>query len=75
MQVQMQERLAGLRQDFEKGEHQLQGLVQQETVLRESLLRVSGAIHILEELLSADQENTAYEETAGVTRTRADGQR
>jgi hypothetical protein len=75
MDVQMQERLADLKQDFEKGEYQLQSLVQQETVLRESLLRVSGAIRILEELLSTDQENTVREETAGATQTRADGQR
>ncbi|GGX56805.1 hypothetical protein [Streptomyces chartreusis] len=75
MQVQMQERLAGLKQDFEKGEHQLHSLVQQETALKESLLRVSGAIRVLEELLSTDQEDTGGEGTAGVNEARGDGQR
>lgn len=75
MQVQMQERLADLKQDFEKGEHQLHSLVQQETALRESLLRVSGAIRVLEELLTADQEDTGNGEAPGVTQARTDGQR
>lgn len=40
--------------EFEKGEHQLRWLVQQETALEETLLCVSGALRVLEELLSAD---------------------
>ncbi|MFJ7073466.1 hypothetical protein [Streptomyces sp. NPDC098781] len=75
MQVKMQERLAGLKQDFEKGEYQLHSLVQQETALKESLLRVSGAIRVLEELLSTDQEDTGSEGMAGVHEARGDGQR
>lgn len=51
----MRARLAELKQDYEHGECRLQGLLQQEAVLRESLLRVSGAIRILEELLAADR--------------------
>jgi hypothetical protein len=43
-------RLATLRRDYERGSLQLQELTQQETVLRETLLRISGAIQAFEEL-------------------------
>jgi hypothetical protein len=47
----MEARLAELKREYQTGERQLRELVQQESALRETLLRISGAIQVLEELL------------------------
>jgi hypothetical protein len=52
-------RLAELRREYQEGERQLQALVQQETALRETLLRISGAVQVLTELLDAPEVETA----------------
>jgi predicted nuclease with TOPRIM domain len=52
MRRQMEERLATLRSDYEKGQTQLRQLELQSSSLRETLLRISGALMVLEELLS-----------------------
>ncbi|MEU0740857.1 hypothetical protein [Streptomyces sp. NPDC006134] len=72
MQARMQARLADLKRDFEEGRRQLHDLVQQEAALRESLLRVSGAIRVLEELLT-DRQGPAdgAEDTDGAACDRA----
>jgi hypothetical protein len=43
-------RLRELRAELEKGELELSRIERQRTNLRETLLRISGAIHVLEEL-------------------------
>ncbi|MEU6750578.1 hypothetical protein ABZ914_30565 [Spirillospora sp. NPDC046719] len=48
----LEARLAELRQDLATGERRLRDLVTQETALRETLLRISGAIQILDELIA-----------------------
>ena len=62
MQEQMQARLAELRQEYQKGQAQLQELVKQESLMRETLLRISGAIQVIEEMLSQGQENLKSQE-------------
>ena len=52
-------RLAELRHEYQEGERRLQALVQQETALRETLLRISGAVQVLTELLDAPEPGTA----------------
>jgi outer membrane protein TolC len=47
----MQARLAQLRQEYQLGERQLRELLAQEATLRETMLRISGAIQVIEELL------------------------
>jgi len=69
MRDQMQSRLEVLRQEFETGQARLRELERQESVLRETMLRISGAIQVLEELLAqgnGERTNGMAEiETAG----------
>ena len=51
MQQQLERRLEVLRKEFETGQAKLQELLRQEQALRETLLRISGAIQVLEEEL------------------------
>jgi len=48
----MEQRLQELREEFERGEKQLALLDQKRQELRDTMLRISGAIQVLEELLS-----------------------
>ncbi|MEU1390661.1 MULTISPECIES: hypothetical protein [unclassified Nonomuraea] len=50
---QLRERLAELTQEYQLGEAQLRDVVRQDTLLRETLLRISGAMQVLEELCRA----------------------
>ncbi len=52
MQEQLEYRLSALKQEFEAGQARLREIETQETRLRETLLRISGAIQVLEELLA-----------------------
>jgi prefoldin subunit 5 len=52
MREQMQSRLAELRRDYQLGQSQLSELGRQEVALRETLMRISGAIQVLEEMLN-----------------------
>jgi hypothetical protein len=54
--VQVQARLATLRQEYKVGEEQLRDLARRELALRETMLRIVGAIQVLEEVLSAAPE-------------------
>lgn len=50
MSEQAQARLEELRHEYEVGQRRLQELMAQEVSVRETLLRISGAIQVLEEL-------------------------
>jgi peroxiredoxin len=52
MRGQMQTRLEALRKEFETGQVELEKVERQRTYLRETMLRISGAIQVLEELLA-----------------------
>jgi septal ring factor EnvC (AmiA/AmiB activator) len=60
---QAQSRMRELQREYDRGEQQLRELVQQEAALRETLLRISGALQVLRELIAA--ENTENKEAAG----------
>ena len=54
-------RLETLKQEYAKGQQQLMRLEQQRAEVRDTLLRISGAIQVLEEL---QDEQQALRETA-----------
>jgi hypothetical protein len=51
-----EKRLLALRADYEDGHARLLQLEQQASALRETLLRISGAIRVLEELLAGNRQ-------------------
>lgn len=54
MRERMQARLEVLKQEFEAGETELAKVEKQRAYLRETLLRIGGAIQVLEELLAGE---------------------
>jgi predicted nuclease with TOPRIM domain len=52
MREQMQARLEELRKELEAGQAELQKVEMQRTYLRETVLRIDGAVQVLEELLA-----------------------
>ncbi|HZL70177.1 MAG TPA: hypothetical protein VFC29_22920 [Candidatus Limnocylindrales bacterium] len=56
MREQLETRLQELRNEFQTGHAKLQESERQQLVLRETLLRISGAIQVLEELLEKKSE-------------------
>jgi predicted nucleic acid-binding Zn-ribbon protein len=52
---QMQARLEVLRKEFETGQAELDKAEKQVAYLRETLLRISGAVQVLEELVAKEQ--------------------
>lgn len=57
MQEQIQSRLEELKKEFEIGQQRLQESERQQAMLRETLLRISGAIQVLEEMLASNNGN------------------
>lgn len=49
MQEQLEQRVKELKAEFEAGQQQLQNLEERAAALKETLLRISGAIQVLEE--------------------------
>ena len=56
MKKQLEQRLNELRAEFESGQKMLAELGARQTTLRESLLRISGAIQVLEEELAKERK-------------------
>jgi len=60
MRERLEQRLAELRTDFERGQQTLDQLETQATTVRQTLLRISGAIQVLEEELNdTTRENSS----------------
>lgn len=55
----LRERLATLRHEFAEGEAQIQELDRRRAQLRDTLLRISGAIQVLEEELGPAADDSA----------------
>jgi len=56
MRERLEQRLRELRAEFEKGEQTLQDLETQAATVRQMLLRISGAVQVLEEILDDKDE-------------------
>ncbi len=56
MKEQIQERIEQLKAEYESGQKMLADLETQESNLRTTMLRISGAIQVLEELLAKAEE-------------------
>jgi len=54
MQEQLQQRLNKLQEEFSNGQRLSADLASQQSQLKESLLRISGAIQVLEEILAKE---------------------
>ncbi len=57
MKAQLTERLKELQAEFEAGQTMLTDLEQKKANLEQTLLRISGAIQVLEELLAAENSS------------------
>jgi hypothetical protein len=58
MRAQLEKRLAELKVEFENGQKMLQELEAKQINLRETLLRISGAIQLIEEELAKDRQES-----------------
>jgi predicted nuclease with TOPRIM domain len=56
MREQMQARLEALKKEFEAGQAELNKVEERRLYLREMLLRIGGAIQVLEEMLAQGQD-------------------
>lgn len=59
MQEQIEQRLKSLKTEFESGQKMLTDLEAQQANLKTTLLRISGAIQVLEELLAQPETPVA----------------
>ncbi|MFP4436107.1 MAG: hypothetical protein ACLFVO_02585 [Chloroflexaceae bacterium] len=59
MREQLEQRLAALKAEFDAGQKLLTDLEQKQANLRQTLLRISGAIQVLEEELGKTTAKTA----------------
>ncbi|MFO1430570.1 MAG: hypothetical protein U1F76_10600 [Candidatus Competibacteraceae bacterium] len=64
MEQQLRTRLAGLKAEFEKGQKRLEELETEANHLRQTLLRISGAVQVLEELLAQAEQQAAQTQTS-----------
>ncbi len=59
MKTELETRLEELKQEYEKGQQRLMNLDQERNNLNNIVLRISGAIHVLEELLKEQQNENS----------------
>ena len=62
----MTNRLEDLKREFEKGRQRLEALDRERQELRDTMLRISGAIQVIEELLSQQYPANPQSELASV---------
>ncbi|MBX2876559.1 MAG: hypothetical protein KTR30_30845 [Saprospiraceae bacterium] len=62
MEIQIANRLKELQAEYQKGQQQLAALEKETTNIQTSLLRISGAIQVLEELLETSQQPAINQE-------------
>lgn len=65
MKSQLEARLIELRDEYDAGTKVLGDLQKKQDELRSTLLRISGAIQVLEEVLSTETDTDAGSDTSG----------
>jgi len=65
MREQLEERLSKLKSEFESGQQMLAELEAKASNLRETLLRISGAVQVLEEALKEEKAEALPTEPKG----------
>lgn len=75
MRERLEQRLAELRAEFERGQQTLDELETKATTVRQTLLRISGAIQVLEEELGDTGQNSSEQEDETVTGSATAGSR
>jgi len=73
MREQLERRLDELKEEFESGQKMLAEVEARGESLRQSLLRISGAIQVLEEELSKAEVGKGKVEEAGASPRKEDG--
>ncbi len=73
MREQLQDRLEELRRELEKGQAELEKVESQRAYLRDTILRIAGAVQVLEELLSTTDLDGGDRSSPETTALRADG--
>lgn len=58
MKEQLEKRLENLKSEFEAGQKMLADLEKKHADLEATMLRISGAIQVIEEILKADEKGT-----------------
>ena len=61
MREQLQNRLEELKKEFETGQSRLKELEAEQAYVRETMLRISGAIQVLEEALGESRQSEKVE--------------
>jgi predicted nuclease with TOPRIM domain len=56
MQEQLQRRLEELKKEYETGQARLRELESETAYVRETMLRISGAIQVIQEILEKDEQ-------------------
>lgn len=75
MKQQLEQRLQELRIEFESGQKMLADLESKQANLRDTMLRISGAIQVLEELSTTVDSIGESQGEAGQTAEKPDGQK
>ncbi len=73
MREKIQHRLEELKKEFEKGQSRLRELQMQQSQLHETLLRIGGAIQVLEELAAENKPAEQADERSIEARSVASG--
>ena len=68
MRDQMEQRLEELKGEYEAGQKMLADLEQKKIALEQTMLRISGAIQVLEEMLAPDSSAPAEQISGGDVR-------